>query len=409
MKKNVFVALMLSIGLGLWSAPIFAQNAHRDHIILLDGEKIPGTIVRNYDHVQYKRVRFETVAGQSEEYTPSQLTGFSLENGRYFESKNLPDIQETVFVQVIFSGNFDLLFWAGKYYIQNPLDIVELKPVEMYSMTYQTDAEKVHNSYIGVLSRHMAGHCGMKLKNDIVRTRLFEEDLISMLEKYHKCEEAAYTIHVERIPSRVVRPILMAGGTYHSLLAQEVVHTRSDKFENAMAFNLQGLLRMRPSRRHPKMFFDLGIGYSSFSAFIDSEYGTTLTTYVSREKMRYQRIYVPLFLNHSIVRREKIDFYGGLGFELARASRFYRDHHSSGNIPEDGQNNVMGLRARIDFIRPHYYPAVKLGLDMGKPGTIGLLSEFQLGFLPEASEMTLASNLAAYHLLMASWMVGVRF
>lgn len=407
MKKNVFIAFLGFVLTCCWES-VFSQTNQGDHLIHLDGNKVDGTVIRNYDHVQYRRVSFES-GGQKSEFTPSQIHGFSLENGRYFESKTLPGIKEKVFAQVIFSGNFDLLFYAGKYYLQNPLEIVELKPVEKYSMTYQTDAEKIYNSYIGVLSRHMAGHCGVKLKKDIIRTRLFEDDLINILEKYHKCEDFTYTVHVERIPLRVVKPVLLVGATHHSLVDQEVVYTRNDKFENAMVFNFQGLLRMLPSRKHPKMFFDVGIGYSSISTFIESEYGTTLTTYVSKEKVQYRRIYVPLFLNHSIVRRNKFDFYGGLGFELARASRYYRDYGTIVEEPQEGNENVTWTKARIDIIRPHYYPAVKLGLDVGKPRSIGLISEFQLGYVPEASEMVLGNNLAVYNWLMASWMVGVRF
>lgn len=404
--EKLFVFILISLFVLPHSYVVLAQETKKDYIIHFSGDKTPGTIIRSHDFVQSSSIRFVDGSGETHGFTPAQIEGFELENGRYFVSRVLPDVKEKVFAQVIFSGRFNLLLYVDKYYIENPLEILELKSIPLVTVD-EREVDRVNTSYIRVLSDHMAGYCGSKLKLDIIETRLLEEDLVRILTKYHKCEGLSYTLYVEKIPQVVLRPMILGGFSHHALSPKSVGYSRTDEIEDPLAVNLQGILRFFPSRKYPRLSFDLGLGYSTFKSSLHSELVVGQTTYASDSNLDYSSLYVPGFVNYSFVRVRRTNFYGGVGFVYRKDKLIARNISSSQNYP----NGVVSDFSSVSLKQTYYNPALKLGLDVEMMSKLGLVGEIHLDYLSENYHiyMTTVNNRSVYNRLMTGLMVGLRF
>ncbi|TXE02523.1 hypothetical protein [Algoriphagus aquimarinus] len=134
----------------VWSNVNTASGQASDFIITNNGTKLFGVIQRNFDYTEYDKVIFEASNGGNT-YLPAELKAFGLDNGQFFMSKRLPDSSELEFVQILFSGNLQLDYKKGKYYIDNGLEIQELRA---YYEDITVDGEKRRRSiklYISIL------------------------------------------------------------------------------------------------------------------------------------------------------------------------------------------------------------------------------------------------------------------
>jgi len=106
---------------------IAASAQAQDYVIFPSGEKLAGSVVRNFDYNNYSSLIFRDESGHRRKYSPEEISGFELESGRYFISKILPGKDSPEFVQRVFSGTLNLDHTNGKYYVETPSDTYELK------------------------------------------------------------------------------------------------------------------------------------------------------------------------------------------------------------------------------------------------------------------------------------------
>ncbi|MEP4374465.1 MAG: hypothetical protein ABJ333_05375, partial [Algoriphagus sp.] len=91
----------------VWSNVNPDSRQAEDFVILNNGQKLFGKVVRAYDFSNYDQVDFQ-YQGNLKTYFPSDLQAFGLDNGRFFMSKMLPGSSVIEFVQVLFSGSLQL-------------------------------------------------------------------------------------------------------------------------------------------------------------------------------------------------------------------------------------------------------------------------------------------------------------
>ena len=109
----------------------YSQAINQDYILNKEGHKIYGSIKKSFDFNHIKSVPFITEEGEKSNYSPEEIKGFGLANGRVFISDYLPEQQEEglVFYQVLIKGKVNLLSHKNRYFIENNDHLLELNKV----------------------------------------------------------------------------------------------------------------------------------------------------------------------------------------------------------------------------------------------------------------------------------------
>jgi len=295
----------------VWSNVNTASGQASDFIITKNGTKLFGVIQRNFDYTEYDKVIFEASNGGNT-YLPAELKAFGLDNGQFFMSKRLPDSSELEFVQILFSGNLQLDYKKGKYYIDNGLEIQELRA---YYEDITVDGEKRRRSiklYISILKILTSGTCGFEMQDLIEKSRLDEQDFIRILTQYHECEELPYKLHIEKIPFVKLSPTFSLGLGADFTSASNVPNKFNYAFTNSSRYVAFAGFRLHDFRKFPKSSLDLRIGYVMYSGTIDASIykGNDLVT--ASQTFRENSIVIPFSYNYSFVKRKDFDLYLGL-------------------------------------------------------------------------------------------------
>lgn len=293
----------------LWINTDPVSGASSDYIIEKNGEKVFGRIHRSFDFSDYDEIEFEK-DGKSRTYSPEQIKGFGLDNGRYFLSTKLPETNESEFVQVLFSGRYQLLERRNTFYVDNGREIIELKVVQRKN---QNGNETFLKLYISTLKFLFTGRCGLELAPKIERTRLEEQDLIEVFIQFHECEKLAYKVHVDKIPLVKMSPIIGVGAGMVSLKSQGSLEGRAAALQSPYFFQITGGVQLHDFRKAPRLSLDLKAGFRMLSSTLLVSQSNESILVTGSQEFTQQTFLFPLTLNYTFLKRDALDFYLGLG------------------------------------------------------------------------------------------------
>lgn len=410
MRYYSFLRLILTVCLIHFYTFLAAQEEEGDFVVLSNGEKLSGEVVRDFDYSQYNvsRITFIDQRGESRVFTPEEIQSFGFSNGRLFTAKVLPEVRGKVFAREIFTGRLSLFGYRERFFIESEYETVELRPGVDVSTRESLNLKVFEKPYIETLALMMAGVCGSQLIDKLNRTLFSEESFIHILSKYHDCERIAYRVNVEKIKVLRISPFL--GGGYMSFI--NVVNNRPEGrkdilSQSGMSF-LQAGVKVYQFRNLPKIGFDLGIGFASIDNQINSEYIHPEVTYTGTENFKLSTLIVPVFFNYSVLRLGLTETYFGFGgiyshnkLESYDAIRDLTTNYNSTTILEE--------RAFLRWSKNVVSPSAKIGTHINAYKSLGLLVEFRVDYASSVFMSDLDLNKSFYNQFTSSVLIAVRY
>lgn len=295
----------------IWSNVDPSTGLSSDFIIKPDGTKLFGEIQKAFDVKDYEQVIFESNDGVKT-YLPADLKAFGLGNGRFFMSKILPESTELEFVEILFSGKLQLDYRKGAYYIDNGLEIIQLRS---YYKDYSVDGTERRRNvklYIATLKILTSGKCGFDLIGLIERARLEGQDLIQILTQYHKCENLAYRVHVEKVPLVKISPTLGAGLGTVFISSYDNGQGRASRINRSIYIQSEVGIRFHDFRKSPRFSLDLRLGYSLLSSTWEISQNNLSSLITGTQDFKQTSVSVPISFNYSFFKKNDRDIYFGL-------------------------------------------------------------------------------------------------
>lgn len=404
-KQNKFLIFFFS----LFILTIGLSKAQgNDYIINNSGERIYGEILRDFDFNDSETIKFSLGTKEKKSYSPNDIEGFGLENGRYFLSMELPEVNGKVFAQIIFSGKLSLISYKTRYFIDAGNQIIELKHSYKTIDEFGNQVRKTNRKpYLGILNFVMSGNCGTQLQSSLVLTGYNEQDFIAIFQKYHLCEDLPYEIHVEKIPFLKISPVVGLGLNISNQLNSFADIGRYDVFENNLFPMVQAGIKLYGFRKAPRFSFDASIGFTSQNNTVNSEIIEPGVNLTGTETYQLSSVFLPVFFNHSLFSNGNFETYVGIGGAL-RINKFESDFAMIDYHTENGEVTLL-IESPIFRVKNKIFsPAAKIGTHFRSKSRIGIISELQVDYLNDAYSIDMFQK-AIYNEIMFSFLIGVRF
>lgn len=394
--------LILSIGFVFSNGVVYGQ----DYLIHKSGEKEPGLVVRNFDYSRYQKVKFEHKNGQTKIYNPEEVAGFMLDNGSFFRVEDLPDENPKQFVQILFTGELDLLAFNDKFYLKVEDEIRALSA--KYSAEVVNDnLIQYRKPYISTLNSSLTGDCAIKLQNEILKSKFSQTSIISTLILYHECKMIDYSVHVEKIPLLRVSTIVSAGQIAQITKPAATLADRSDLFGSNIFTAVYAGARIHSIRNFPQAMVDIGIGYSIQNNSVRSNWEEERIYVTGTEDYESYSWFVPVFFNYAIVNRLNYKIYFGAGATFRKS---YLTSNFSMVDETVKLNKTTNLFERTIVHRDDKIvsPSFKIGTMMFNTRKVGIVFEVQADYLPEHFTFNLGQHQQLYNQVYLSALVGIR-
>jgi hypothetical protein len=405
---KIFAAIILVSTLHFFGFPHFASAQSDDYIILKDGTKVNGKIEKKFDYESYDKIRFSKQGEKAKTLSPIDIDGFGFENGWQYLVKKLPKNKEPEFVQVLISGKLTLLRSKNIFYIDNGTDIVELEARYEEEAINGREFSEFKRPYIATLNMLMAGNCTNELYQDIFNLKYEEYGLISVLSKYHLCENLPFELHFKKEPFTRISPVVSAGMSSVVLTPSIITGNRKDAFETSVFPIFQIGVKAHQFRKWPRLSMDVSIAYLKQDNTVLSEYVSTEQYMTATENYTASTIMVPVTINYTWIRMGNVDSYIGLGVVSN-----YNKIESEFSIIDQTLNSTgittLYEEPLTDIKRRFVSPVAKIGSILNLSEKIALVAEFQITQNSEVMSVSLPFNVVIYDRMVSSILIGLRF
>ena len=389
----------------------YSQAINQDYILNKEGHKIYGSIKKSFDFNHIKSVPFITEEGEKSNYSPEEIKGFGLANGRVFISDYLPEQQEEglVFYQVLIKGKVNLLSHKNRYFIENNDHLLELNKVSEARDSEGKLVRAEDREYMGRLSYMLYGPCGEDLQQKIATTNLSEKELISTFKVFYACEQKPYELNVKNLP--FVRASLVVGGGIsfsQSTLTKDSFDKIPHVFDSYSSPFISLGVKLDQWRRLPRFAFDSGLGYTKGNNIINLELFKPNQRYSATEEFSSATLIVPIFINYLTYRTLNNEFYIGAGAVIRSNSMKSKFSIVDHKITYEPVTVRLYEEAVLTYSSSTFSPAIKLGVNFLYKKRYGIISEFQLEHISKGYTIDLSSRQSYYNSLVASYMIGFR-
>ena len=390
-----------------WSAINPATGQAQDFIVLSSGQFVYGEVVRNYNLADYEEVNFKS-GGQSSVYVPSAIQGFGLSNGQVFLSKPLPERDEPVFLQVLFSGPIQLGGYKGAYFLDNGIKYQELKPryenIDKEGPAYR----KYMRPFIGTIKQYLSGDCGVLLFPVIDKAPFNDQAMIRLLSTYFDCEGLSYRVHIEDVPFIQVSPLIGFGLSNFNIKASSRVEGRVDQLESNSGFQAFAGVRFHDSRKLPRASADFRIAVSSFQTQVFSSYDGGQFLRTGSETIRETALFIPISLNYSVIKRPRTELYLGIFAALWIANVTGEEGRVDNRILE--QREVFIYESPITVYQgTSYTSGARIGTSYVFSERLKLFAEIEGSIQNDYYQFALLQNQAYYDRSRLTFQVGIEF
>ncbi|MEP1260431.1 hypothetical protein, partial [Algoriphagus sp.] len=392
-----------------WSNVNPDSRQAEDFVILNNGQKLFGKVVRAYDFSNYDQVDFQ-YQGNLKTYFPSDLQAFGLDNGRFFMSKMLPGSSVIEFVQVLFSGSLQLDFKKGKYYIDYGTDIQELKSYYQ-GVPGEGSPKKRHvKLYIATLKILTAGVCGQSLTDLIERSKLDEQDFIQILIQYHECEKLPYKLHVEKIPFVRVSPLVGLAAGLDVTNSSDILDNFNYSFSNSLSYGAFVGFRLHDFRRFAKSSLDFKVGYVMRKTILDASVERRVELNTASQEFKESNVVIPISYNYSFIKNSFADLYMGLVL-TGRFSALQNNLsivETTSSVSQDktvlNEEEIMSV---LDF---SLMPGIKVGANFPTNSKMKIFTELGIDYMKNQYQVQIL-NLPEFNInrTFISFQVGVEF
>lgn len=385
-----------------------ATGGSEDWVILLSGVKIFGKVQSKYDEATYQSLVFSS-AGQTSTYFPKDLQAFGLANDRFFLTKTVPGEVESKFVQVLVSGALQLNFYNNRYFVDNGIELLELKAFYAQGQIDGNKLKRYVKAYISTLKIQMAGACGTKLNDQIEKTKMEELEFVKLFEAYHECNGLPYTSHINSVKFLEVSPVLMGGIGNVTLLDRSVENGQKNSLYNTISYRLQGGLRLHDFRKFPRISLDVRLGVELLNTTFQSRFESPgVVAIKADEEFQETSYFIPISFNYSVYRKNETDIYLG----LVGAAWYSSINSSSSIISEefiDSNRTNLYNREIVEGVDRLFVPGLKLGMNFPLGNRMRLFAETQYDLLLDYYTINVLAKRSSFSKSGVSIQVGIEF
>jgi hypothetical protein len=254
----------------------------------------------------------------------------------------------------------------------------------------------------------MAGNCTNELYQDIFNLKYEEYGLISVLSKYHLCENLPFELHFKKEPFTRISPVVSAGMSSVVLTPSIITGNRKDAFETSVFPIFQIGVKAHQFRKWPRLSMDVSIAYLKQDNTVLSEYVSTEQYMTATENYTASTIMVPVTINYTWIRMGNVDSYIGLGVVSN-----YNKIESEFSIIDQTLNSTgittLYEEPLTDIKRRFVSPVAKIGSILNLSEKIALVAEFQITQNSEVMSVSLPFNVVIYDRMVSSILIGLRF
>ena len=408
---RLFSTTALILAFGSISFLTSAQQASGDQVTTSDGRILFGEIQRDYDKESYNSIRIILNDGKKMELGPNEALEFRLENGRFFQSKILPEKEEKVFAQVIISGEINLYRYQGTFYAERGHNIYKMRVLERKREDGGQEKTVFFREYLGILNLLMANN-----ECSLIRApggsnsgkNITESELVKIIENFLLCENLPYQLHVEKIPFGVLSPVVKLGLS-HQVVSYWSTESQTEAYlENPLNFGLSAFLKFHQLRGIPRISFEVGVGFWDRSNTIKVQRDKINILEYGEEGYNVQSFFIPAEFSYSVFRRNGFDVFMGIGgsvwFEKFKSNKSYQDYKI-----KNQEVIYASTEPFTQFNTNHFSPSVKLGLGKTLSNESGLLVELRGDFFKDNYQLQLEQSNSVHSGKMFSILLGYQF
>jgi len=204
-----------------------------------------------------------TETGQSAEttYTPKDIKGFGIKDGRYFAGYTVKEFGPTVFAEVLSNGKMTLLRYEQKFYIVDGATAIELEIIRSMETVDGHAAYRTNNKYQQTLTWKFQD-CPAAVEK-VKNTTLEERSLRKVFDQYNSCFDKTVKQRTRQKPDLILGVEAGYVSTALGSLVPEFSEFLDPKFKGPKSSILPGIFfQFQPANRH--LMFAVGISKASF-------------------------------------------------------------------------------------------------------------------------------------------------
>lgn len=334
-------SLLLGFIVLLISSNLFSQTGFKPgYIITHSNDTVGGLILFRSDQNNYKSCTFKaSIHGEKVTYTPKDISGYRLNEGKLYVSKKVPVYKDTLllFTEYILKGRASFYFVTLKgiyhYYIETAGGLTEItQPEETYTINAHTYVTKS----LALDKLQAALSDCPQIIPELDKVHLTHKSIIELGQKYHKltCDNGDCIVFERSIKHSGVSYGFMTGYSYSffnfgGLMKSEgsgsFVAGITTEVSNIASRDERVSLRIDPVIQYkktlvltpaPGMIYAQGIDYNGNEYYLDPVYTDTIANiiYVKSLKadVKLLSLQVPLTLNYNFG-VGKLHYFCGVG------------------------------------------------------------------------------------------------
>ncbi|MFT6857294.1 MAG: hypothetical protein ACJA0X_003282 [Cyclobacteriaceae bacterium] len=348
----------------------FSQTDYREGFIVLNsGDTITGLIEYKGVRASARVCRFrETITGESKNYRPEDLSAYRVTDGKYYVTKNLPETNETIFLEYLVNGVLDVFF----YYDDGDNYLIETEEGEL--MTLEDEAKEIYDNgrfyassskgYIGTLKIIFSKD--FEFANKIDNINLDHKSLIKVSKEYHYrvCDENQACIIYEKEVAKIERSFgILLGKSFLAFRSQGAYNEGNlpiASFDINTTPSLGVYFKANMPFLNEKLGYTIESSYFRTKILARSTSEEFLVTLREEERLINHTLANNLSFTYDIKRNEDMKFFimGGMFFNYFFISDYYWLFESKENATGD----VLGLSEIDDNYFLPYDGGISLGL-----------------------------------------------
>lgn len=396
-------------GLVCWLAwTVQAQDVllGSDYVILTNGRRLDGSITRVLGERNFERIQFLR-RGETTTYQPGDITGFGLGSGEYFQSFSLEGLSTEVFAQLIIQGPLNLVRYQESFYA-GPADGLMLLSKDAPLATDIQRASKKKVAYIATLNSLMAGPCEDKISSLIQRTKLTEDDLVWLFNRFFECDKTKFTYYGKLVPAYILSPVASMTVFGSGVKTKQLRGERSDTFQVPIAGQGYVGMRLHSLRKSPKVGLELGLAYDYSGFQVDAQLVAGLGRFTATEEMSVAMVSIPISWQYTFSRlkskRYLLQVGPGFGKTFTNSTFAIQDVYYS-NFPYTTLKEGSFTQVKPGVIYVH--GAIGIETNLGEKSRLNFLLKAR--YLPQFYEIAINSNVSLYHRLDAGLGISYLF
>ncbi|MHA7130212.1 hypothetical protein [Algoriphagus namhaensis] len=335
-----YLKFVVALLVGLLSHASWAQNTSRV-LVFKDGETFERMVSGEIDLSFFDHLKVID-NGVEKSFDPTEIDGFSFENGRYFLSKQLRGTEKRAFFQILVEGEKSLGVLRSSYYLILGDEAILLK-VDSKGTSSMVSRELKKKSYLGVLHYAM-DDCSPELVDQINTVNLSYPSLEKLFIAYHTCKGLDYQLHGSTIPYFKLGVSAAIGYGFLNPTMGPLKFT-----DQTTSPNFEVLLDLTFQKIIPRSKVQLGMSYLSLSdtwSYADNEFNPGDERNYYEEEFDMRIIKLPLILNYNIIHQEQQSVYLGAGITYSLIKKESVSEVSQWEYNSPYQENTVITRPR---------------------------------------------------------------